>query len=453
MKKNITLLFSLLFLGMNLGFSQNEECADKTSIFHEYWRSKNFDAAYEPWMFVRTNCPTYHISIYIDGEGILEDKIKKSTGTEKVAFINDLLKLWEQRYEHFASRTPKGAFSAKACQLMYDNKDILGKTNIELYDCFDATYKADKETFTDPQSLYTYFSLMVELYDAGTKPAEDLFNKYDDVVEKVEVGVKDFSERLNELIAKDSLGTALTSREEQLKRAYESNLANYDLISGAIDGKLGERAICTNLIPLYQKGFEQNKTNAIWLQRAAGKMSEKECTDDPLYFKIVNAYHELSPSASSAYYLGVLKDKEGKTNEAREFYEQAISLQTDNFKKAQLYNLIASKLKAKGRYAEARGYYRNALKFNPSNLNPHLSIAAMYAASANDCGDDAFNKRAVYWLAADEARKAGGAGAGHAESYLGRAPSKSEIFTRGNGGQTIKIGCWIGASVTVPNVK
>ena len=45
-------------------------------------------------------------------------------------------------------------------------------------------------------------------------------------------------------------------------------------------------------------------------------MSEKECTDDPLFFKLVNAYHELSPSANSAYYLGILKDKEGKSNEA-----------------------------------------------------------------------------------------------------------------------------------------
>src|SRR5690606_6888175 len=182
-------------------------------------------------------------------------------------------------------------------------------------------------------------------------------------------------------------------------------------------------------------------------------MSEKDCTDDPLYFKIVNAYHDLSPSANSAYFLGVLKDKEGKTNEAIQFFEQAISLQTDSFKKAQLYNLIASKLKSKGRYAQARGYYRNALKFNPSNLNPHLSIAGMYAASANDCGDTPFNKRAVYWLAADEARKAGGAGAAHVDRYMALAPSKQDVFTAANGGQVIKIGCWIGASVTVPNIK
>ncbi|WP_100610081.1 hypothetical protein [Confluentibacter lentus] len=453
MKQNITLLFALLFLGFNIGFSQqNEEDMVTLSLMADYTKTKNFEAAYKPFMELRQRNPKFHRGIYVYGESILQDKIEKSSGAEKVAFINDLVKLWEERGEHFPNDTPKGQYAAKGCQLMYEYKDALGKTNAELYDCFDAAYKADKATFTHPQSLYTYFSLMVDLYDAGTKPAEDLFNKYDDIVEKIEEEVKNFSEKLNELINKQEAGTALTGREEQYKASYESNLANYDLISAGIDQKLGERANCENLVPLYEKGFEQNKTNALWLQRAAGKMSEKECTDSPLYFAIVNAYHELSPSANSAYFLGILKDKENKSNEAIEFYEQAISLETDNFKKAKLYSLIGSKLKAKGRYAQARGYYRNALKFNPSNLNPHLLIAAMYAASANDCGDTQFNKRAVYWLAAEEARKAGGAGAKYVEGYIGRAPSKSDIFTAGNEGQTINIGCWIGASVTVPKL-
>lgn len=457
MKNRITLLLSLLFFGLHMGFSQdNEEDLTTLSIMGEYAKARNYEAAYAPFMELRQRNPKFNRAIFVYGESILLDKIEKSSGAEKAAFINDLVKMWEERAVHFPGNTPqgtpKGQFLAKACQLMYDHKDVLGKTNSQLYECFDAAYAADKSTFTDAKSLYTYFSLMVDLYDAGSKPAEDLFNKYDDIVEKIEEEVKNFSESLNELLAKEEAGTALTSREGQYKNFYEGSLANFDLISAGIDQKLGERANCENLIPLYEKGFEANKTNALWLQRAAGKMTEKECTGSPLYFKIVNAYHELNPSANSAYFLAVLKDKEGKTNEAIQFYEQAISLETDNFKKAQFYNRIALKFKSRGSYAKARSYFREALKFNPSNVNPHLSIAAMYADSANDCGDTQFNKRAVYWLAAEEARKAGGAGARHVESYMGRAPSKSDIFTAGNEGQTIKIGCWIGASVTVPKL-
>ena len=64
----------------------------------------------------------------------------------------------------------------------------------------------------------------------------------------------------------------------------------------------------------------------------------------------------------------------------------------------------------------------------------------MYAASANSCGDTNFNKRAVYWLAADEARKAGRVDATQqgnanqsAASYVAKAPTKAEIFSSGNG--------------------
>ncbi|KAA5820606.1 hypothetical protein FPF71_17630 [Algibacter amylolyticus] len=460
MKTKITLLLAFFFIGLNFGFAQqDEECMTKLSIFHEYVKAKNYDAAYEPWMAVRNKCPKFNNAIYVDGEKILEDKIDKASGADKVAFINDLLKLWEQKAEHFASKTPKGEYAAQAAQLMYDNKDVLGKSTEELYNAFDAAYQLDKATFTNPKSLYTYFSLMVDLYDAGKKPAADLFNKYDDVVEKVEDEVKSFSEKLNKLIEKEDAEVALTKKEGKYKKYYESYLKAYDQISGSIDGKLGDRANCQNLIPLYRKDFEANRNNAVWLQRAAGKMSQKECTDDPLFFDLVNAYHNISPSANSAYYLGLLKDKDGKTNEAIEFFEQAISLETDSFKKSKLYYRIATKLKARGSYGKARGYYRQALSLNPSNGRPHIAIAAMYAASANNCGDSNFDKRAVYWLAAKEAQRAASvdptlskAASQSVANYKAKAPQKSEIFSSGRAGQTIKIGCWIGSSVTVPSI-
>ena len=86
-------------------------------------------------------------------------------------------------------------------------------------------------------------------------------------------------------------------------------------------------------------------------------------------------------------------------------------------------------------------------------------IASLYASSANDCGNTQFEKRAVYWLAAKVARKAGKVDASlkknaekAAQSYEGRAPTKTDIFTEGNAGTSIKFNCWIKASVTVPNL-
>ena len=461
MKTKITLLLAFLFLGFNFSFAQDDSEKDREqlSIFTEYAKAKNYDAAFIPWMELRERNPKYNRAIYKYGEDILEDKIKKNTGTEKVASINDLIKLWEQRGMYFSSKTPKGEYAAKACQLKYDNREFLNLTDLELYNCFDAAYKLDAKTFTNPKSLYTYFSLMVDLFDADKKSANDLFNKYDDIVEKIEQEVGNYSEHLNKLIAKEDAGTELTSKEKKYKKFYESYLNAYNKISGSIDSKLGERANCSNLIPLYQKDFEENKTNAIWLKRAVSRMFNKECTDDPLYIELVKAYDKTAPSADTKYFVAGLLLKENKTNEALDYFKQSLDLETEAYQKSKKSYKIGLILKKKGSYGKARNYFNESLKLNPSNGRPHLAIAAMYNVSANNCGDTNFNKRAVFWLAATEAKKAGRvdptlkkSASQSAANYLAKAPQTSEIFSEGNSGQTIKIGCWIQRSVTVPKL-
>ncbi len=312
MKTKITLLIGMLFLGFNVSFAQNaqEEDLNTLSIFSEYAKAKNYDAAYGPWMEIRQRNPKFNRAIFTYGERILNHKIKNTSGAEKVGFINDLVKMWEERRTHFASKTPEGEFLAKACQLQYDYKDELKMSDSELYKCFDNAYTTDAATFKNPKSLYTYFKEMVVLYDAGQKPAEELFTKYDEISEKIEAEIKHYTNLLNKYVpAEDTEEEIQLSKKDASRvKSYTSFLRAYDQIASGMDRDLGDRANCENLIPLYTKDFEANKDNAVWLQRAAGRMSEKECTDDPLFFDLVNAYHNLSPSANSAYYLGILKD-------------------------------------------------------------------------------------------------------------------------------------------------
>ncbi len=454
-------ILSILFLFASIGINfaqQNEECKTKLSISHVYTKANNYDSAYESWLFVKNECPKLSIAIYTDGEKILNHKIKKSEGIEKKEFIEDMLILWKKRSEYFGNKTPNGKYAAKACQLMYDNKEILEKTNEELYACFDATYKIDKKTFTHPKSLYTYFSLMVDLFDAGKKPEKELFNKHDDIVEKIEDEVKNYSSNLNELIIKEEEGALLTKTEKGHKRQYESYLLNYDLISKNIDSKVFIRTNCKNLIPLYTRDFDAHQNDSIWLKRAVNRMYYKKCTEDELYEKLVKAYDRVAPSAETKLYIVRILIKKGKISEIGKYLSEAYDLETVPFEKADLAHKIGLILKGEGKYSQARKYFRNSIKLNPSNGKPHLAIAVMYANSANDCGDTIFNKRAVYWLAAKEARKASRdptlkkEAAQFVARYEAQAPSKEDIFKCACSGKVIKIGCWIRASVIVPKI-
>lgn len=443
-------------------YAQTElECKTKLSIFHEAVKAKKYDAAYEPWLYVKDNCPDLNLAIYSDGEKILKHKIENSKGEVQLRFVSSLLDLWSLRNQHFKNDTPQGEFDAKACQLQYDYKDVLGKTTLELFECFDATFSSHKETFTHPKSLYTYFSLMVELFDVSEKSATELFETYDDVSEKTEVEIQNYSEKLNALIGEIDNRETLTNSEENKKKAYESYLKNYALIHNNMNVVVDKRATCENLIPLYIKDFEAHQNDSIWLKRSVSRMYHKDCTDDNLYETLVKQYDKVAPSADTKVYVATLLFKKGKDEEAYKYLEQAHKLEKRPYKKANISFRIGAILKAKGQYYKARNFLSEALELNPSNGKPYFYIAGMYAESAKDkgCGKDNFHQRAVYWLAAEEAKKASrvdptlqSSVKAYVDNYLAKAPTKEEIFLSGLAGKTIKIGCWINRSIKVPTI-
>lgn len=189
-------------------------------------------------------------------------------------------------------------------------------------------------------------------------------------------------------------------------------------------------------------------------------MDSKDCSDDPLFVELVEALHELNPSANSAYYLGLLNDKKGDSKLAIEYYNESVDLETDNLKKAKTLYKIALKFKKSGQFSSSRTYANKALKFQPSMGKAYLLIGNLYASSANDCGTSQFEKRSIYWLALKEANKAASVDPSvrkladkTAKSYEGRAPSKTDIFSEAMGGKIISFNCWIGKSVTVPSLN
>jgi len=451
MKLKATFLF-LFLMSFTLGNAQNEACMTNLSLMSEAAKAKSYDTAYPYFMTLRNECPKYNRAIYVYGEKILDHKIDKAQGEEKKAFIADLEKMYNERMNYFASKTPKGEYLGKIAQLKYDNKELLGLDNETLYNEFDNAYTTDSKSFDSPKSLYVYFKLMVDLFDAGKKPAAELFNKYDDVNDRIETALEENAVKANKLVAKVEAGGTLTSKEKRLEKYYGQIEDAFEKVSGSVDKALGDRANCETLVPLYSKDFEANKANAVWLKRAVSRMYNKECTDKPLYEELLKAYDAAESSADTKYFLASFLFNKGKTTEAMTYYKQSYDLQDDQVKKAKLAYKIGGALKKKGRFGEARQYFENALKLNPSNKTPHLLIASMYASSANNCGDTNFNKRAVFWLAANEAAKAGSKGSSYVTSYNAKAPTKSEIFQEGNAGQSIRIGCWIGRSVTVPKL-
>ena len=458
MKNRILLLMMASGLIATAQFDKSS-CPSNLSIFAEFAKVKNFDSAYQPWLEVRNNCPELNVATFIYGERILNHKIKKATD-DKAALQASLMSLYDGWLTYFPN-TKRGAsevgkiLSSKA-QAMVDNK--LG-TKREAYEIFDQAFTQDPNSFTSPKRLYTYFKTAYQLYKQGDKTAEVLFDKYEEVSEKFVLEQTNLAKKLDVILKKLETGEALTSREQRNKRVYETNTFAFSTYAGNLDAMISKESSCENLIPLYRKNFEANRSNSVWLNRAASRMDAKECADDPLFVELVEALHAINPSANSAYYLGILKDKAGESKAALAYYEESLTLEQDQYRKADILYKIAVKFKKRNLKSKSRSYARKALKNRPSMGKAYMLIASLYAASANDCGNTQFEKRAVYWLAAKTARKAATVDSGVkktalklAASYEGRAPSKTDIFTEGRAGETISFSCWINSSVTVPQL-
>ena len=463
MKKSILLSVVVLFVikGNKVFGQDNQECIQNLSIFAEFAKVKNYDEAYAPWMAVRNECPQLNRAIYSYGERILKDRIKNGSDEVKFSAKEDILVFYDQWATNFPVHKKKsqlGDVISKKAQAMLDYQ--LGDLKT-VYNTFDEAFTKDPSSFSNPKHLYNYFKTFYDRYKQNDPEVttELLFNKYEEISEKFESESVALAKKSDIILKKEEAGTPLSSREARNKRVYAVNSNAIGTFLSNLDAIIAKEATCENLVPLYKENFDENKGDVIWLKRAASRMDSKECSDDPFFVTLVEALHNLEPSADSAYYLGILNDKGGNSEEALKYYEESIALQTDVYKKAKILLKIANKFKVAGRKSKARSYANKALSFQPSLGRAYLLISNMYASSANNCGDTQFNKRAVYWLAAEMARKAARVDPSlkniankTAVSYEGRAPSKTDIFTEGNQGQVIKFNCWISGSVTVPSL-
>jgi len=444
----------LVIMGTTNAQAQNPECMTNLSIYAEHAKVKNYDAAYTPWKMVYETCPSINKANFSLGEKILAYKIKNSSGTEKDGYISDLLALYDNSLKVFPDKFPKAVVAIDKALLLYDNKMA---SDEELYNMLHVAFEQDASNFKNPKALYLYFSSLVDLYNEGKKDLQTVFDTYDDVTEKIDEENAKLTDQISKLLPKEEAGT-LTSKEKRKLKVATTNSESYGKIAGSVDSKLGALADCDNLIPLYQKSFEAKKTDVTWVKRAVGRMFSKDCIDDPMFQKLFEAQLALDPSADAYVYGGTLKKKAGDNKGAIADFNKALDLETDSKKKSNIAYKIATSYRRSSK-STARKYAQKAIDANPSNGRAYLLIANLYATSANDCGSTPFEKRAIYWKAADMARRAGrvdpslsGNANQSAASYSAKAPSKTDIFNSGMAGKSVSFSCWVGGSVTVPNL-
>jgi tetratricopeptide (TPR) repeat protein len=451
--KNKSILIAAVAV-FSLAFAKAQEADDcniMLQIFAENAKAGSYDEAYKQLGSLVQQCPNKSAAIYQYGERIYEHRLRKKIGNED-ANVKGLLMMLRKEISDYADFIDVTRKEIEIARTMYDYNQ---GTEEEQYNMFDHAYKADKENFTDPKAMITYFKLVEKRYEAGIINLQEFFDIYDDLVLQIEKVQDERGKILTGIMDKEAAGT-FTDEDKKQMDAQEINIKNYGIVMGSVNATLGALADCDKLIPLYEAEFENKKSDKNWLSNVLRRLQSKECTDAPLYITSVKALHDINPSGNTAYGLGNIAANQ---SEKFKYWDQAIELGISKELISRIHYKKGMAYKSQGQYSSSKREFIAANAAKPSFGNPFYQIATMIASSANSCGDTTFEKRAVYWIAARWAQKAGAVDPSlrstaqqAVANYNGTAPQKADIFTNPhyNSGQIITIGCWIGESVKIP---
>jgi len=268
MKKITFLLATIMFLAIAKTNAQNnQDCLIKYNLFRGDFNSKRYAESFENWKYLFENCKDLSVNIYKNGAKLAED-FKKDPALAK--------QVYEQRLQYFPDKDPAKAHSDYATYLIKNNL----ASDDEIFALLEKAYKISPKDMS-VKNIYRYFQGVTDKY----KDAEPqrVFDTYDDVLESVGEKLDGYTKDINEL-TKDSTKVLSKKEKRKLKIATVNSKA-LGQVEGGLDNIIAEIATCERLIPLYNRDFPANKTNAVWLKRAVSRMFNKGCQED-LYLKL-----------------------------------------------------------------------------------------------------------------------------------------------------------------------
>lgn len=380
--------------------ADSAECIKYLSYYQEYYKQKNYTEALPNWRKAFKLCPpTASQNMLLNGMTLLGKEIVKTKDAQtRAAMIDTVLTLNDLRAQYY----PKYAVAA------YNSK---GQYITQYY--------------KDPQVVYDQLNKIIEINQENVKPSLLLLdlNSAIELYKKSAIGAEDVINTYQKAIALlDKAGNA----EENAK--IRSDIEGLFITS--------QVASCDNLIALFTPRFEADPDNMDLITNIVKMLGSTDgCQNNDLFLGAVTKMHKNEPSSSSAYYLYKLHAAKDESSEAIEYFEEAVSLCTDDDPvKADYMIELATYCLKNNITGKALDYANKAASLKPDHQGKaYYLIATIWGAAR--CGGNEIESRAKYWVAVDYLHKAKAADASLTDdcnklisAYSVYYPQKAEAF-------------------------
>ncbi|MDD4150334.1 MAG: tetratricopeptide repeat protein [Bacteroidales bacterium] len=409
-----------------------EACAIKLSTYTEFFRQDNYKDAMNSWRWCFINCPEATKNIYIHGTTIIEYFIDNATDdTVREAYVDTLLMVYDNRIKYFGQ---EGVLLGRKglAMLKYRSNDV------------QAAYEVFERSFELLENSTEYFALKYYMNTAAFLFGGDFLTK----------------EKIVEIFSKVSTAINFQIDNESNEKKKETYISTAEEIkqlfvnSGAAD--------CAAIINVFEPQFNADPQNVELAKEIVDLLDSgtgDDCKLADLYMNAAVLVYNTEKSSSSAHSIAQGYFKRNDSGNAEKYYLEAINLEKDDSKKADMYyelgllyyNLVKN-------YPAARSAARGALAIDPNYGKAYMLIGRVYAATGG-CGETAFEKKSINWLIVDQFIKAKNVSsdadvAKDANELIGRYssrfPTLEEVFWLNlSEGQTVTIGCWINETTTI----
>ena len=429
----------LLTVGMGSAYAQ-EDCGKNSSISHEAVKAQNYKDAYEPCMAVLKDCPTLRYYTYSDAFKILQNFLQTTTDRSSAdyqKYFDELMQVHDLRIQHIPD------FLAKGTKLSITTDGALGAKAL------------DYQTYSPNPDLETAYAWLKQSVSADQSAASPnvIYYFLEASQKRVKADINNTQQFFDDYVAAGNYvdeAIAATTDEKKLAtlNTTKDNLTALFINSGVAD--------CESLQEIYGPKVQENANDSTFLKQAIAVLKMLGCKENEAYFAASEALYRIKPTADAAVGVAYMYYKRGDYDQAVTYFDEALSKETDNDKKAEMAVATAAALFSAKKLTQARNYCHKAIGFKADYGYPYILIAQIYASSPKWSDESALNK-CTYYLAIDKLQKAKSIDPEVAEeanklisTYSAYTPQAQDLFMLGyKAGDRVTIGGWIGETTTI----
>jgi Flp pilus assembly protein TadD len=380
------------------------------------------------WLFI--NAPKVSTKIYVDGVDVYDKLATSETDlAKKEVYLDSIMIIYDLRIANCGDEAL--VLNRKANTLFkhhYKNKAKLG----EILALYDKIWELRGNNIMDQSlDLYMKTTQLHATFNKGSLTDDQILERYDRISAAIDAKTK---KAMEEGKAQDveALKIIRTKVDETL------TLAPVKFDCPMVKAKLEPK-------------FRQNPTDQALAKKIFTYMLQGKCTDDPLWLEAGEVFKNVEPKDFGLIKTLAIKHlSNGNTAKADALIKEALAIATQASEKSEAQMIMGSIEIKKGNSIGARELLRQAAVVDPKNKEAYSKIGDLYYNSFNDCAkrQNMAEDRLVYIAAYDMYQRAGdGQGMAKAKSQF---PSKEDIFLLNwKVGESKKISCWVGETVTL----